>query len=299
MKNFHLVFPIKNDSIESVLTTESECETFWKEIEMTLTRIDCEANTQIFCTQENKNEFIDEIEGLGSLLQIGHYEKEDIFNLWMSEYNIKNKNFKDDVIYKQWITENEQTTDAPSHLKEITENNFINPSQKFEIIHFSNNLDINVLRTIRDDKKDCPRFFCFNVHKGFKETDEYFTKINSFRELNKNDFRHCENHTDYMGNKDPLIGGTNGFDNAENFLSSAIGDAKTGKKILVNIDINNQSFFIRFEDENFNNQYHAFHLVKKENGSHIEDLSGVQITRSKNKGIPRAFDLLEYRKINS
>ncbi|WP_295200155.1 hypothetical protein [uncultured Chryseobacterium sp.] len=295
MRNFYLVFPTKTDSIENLLITKLDCIKFWKEIEMTLIRIDCEANTQLFCTQENKNEFIDEIESLGNLLQIGHYEKEDIFNLWIYEYDIKFKDHREDIIYKEWITKNEQTTDAPDYLKGITENSFINPNQKFEILHFSEQINESNLRIIRDDKISCPKFFCFDVYKGFRGIDENFTKINESRVLNTNDFRHCENHTDYISGKDPLIGGINGFDNAKNFLSSAIGDCKTGKKILVNIDTNNKSFFIRFEDENFNNQFHTFHLVKNEEGNYIEDFEGVKLSRSKNKGISRAFDLLEYR----
>lgn len=130
---------------------------------------------------------------------------------------------------------------------------------------------------------------------AFSRVDSLFTQKNQSRVLNRNDFRHCENHPKRIPSKSPLIGGTNGFDNAQEWLPSAIGDSKTQRRILINIDASNQNFIVRFEDENFNNQYHAYHIVKRENGQYIADKEELNLIKSSRKGIPRAFKLIEYR----
>lgn len=130
----------------------------------------------------------------------------------------------------------------------------------------------------------------------FDKIDKIFNKVNSQRRINRNDFRHCENHPNYNpSKKSPLIGGIGGFDNAQNLLPSAIGDAKSKRKLLINRDQLNQNFIIRFEDENFDNQFHAYHIVKGENGKYREDKEGIDLLKSSNRGIPRAYKLINYR----
>lgn len=131
--------------------------------------------------------------------------------------------------------------------------------------------------------------------ESFSKVDNFFTERNSDRKLNRTDFRHCENHPNYIKNKSPLIGGTNGFDNAEKYLPSAIGDIKTGRNILLNIDIDNQEHIIRYEDENFDNQFHAYHIVKNENGQYLQDELGMENLRNSRKNTRRSLILLEYR----
>lgn len=79
------------------------------------------------------------------------------------------------------------------------------------------------------------------------------------------------------------------------FLSSAIGDAKTKRNILINIDKNNSDFILRYEDENFMNQYHAYHIVKKEKNNYIFDQKKINLINNSHKGIPRAYKLILYR----
>lgn len=131
---------------------------------------------------------------------------------------------------------------------------------------------------------------------GFQKIDRIFKdEINQSRVLNRNDFRHCENHPNRIPTKSPLIGGIGGFNNAEKWLPSAIGDAKTKKTIVINIDLQNGNFIIRFEDENFNNQYHAYHIVKGKDGNYTEDNEKLKILENSSKGIPRALKLIKYR----
>ena len=164
---------------------------------------------------------------------------------------------------------------------------------RYEVEEMVNNLITN--NDIKFSRPDTPFDQKILIINNFNEIDLFFKIINESRILNREDYRHCENHPKYDPNKSPLIGGTEGFNNAEQLLSSAIGDSKTRRDILINIDINNQNFIIRFEDENFNNQYHTYHIVKKENGQYIADLNNITLIKSKNKGIRRAFDLIQYR----
>lgn len=143
------------------------------------------------------------------------------------------------------------------------------------------------------------QIFDFTINLNcFDRIDCIFSELNSLRRINRNDFRHCENHPSYNpSKKSPLIGGLGGFDNAQNLLPDAIGDAKSKRKILINIDKLNQNFILRFEDENFDNQFHAFHIVKKENGEYQEDIEEIDILKKSNRGIPRAYKLLKYREV--
>lgn len=295
MRNFHILFPSKDSKIEEKFISIEECNTFWKEIEMSIVRIDCEKETQLFYNEQNKNEFIEELESLGELLQIGNFEKDEVLNLLFQDNDVKSGNYSQNVIYKKWITENEQTIDCEEFEKDLVENKIKKVDEDFYILSFNENTFSKRIKILRDAKNACPQIFCFNVYYGFLEIDTLFSEINSNRKLNKEDFRHCEDHSDFRRDKSPLIGGTQGFKNAERFLNSAIGDSRAGKNILINIDTNNQDFYIRYEDENFNNQYHAFHLVKNQDNDYLVDSEGINISKSVNKGIPRAFHLLQYR----
>jgi hypothetical protein len=137
--------------------------------------------------------------------------------------------------------------------------------------------------------------FHIQILDGFLSVDKIFTENNSDRILNINDFRHCENHRDYLNIKSPLIGGTGGFQNANSLLPSAIGDIKSGRSILLNIDNKNRGFLIRYEDENFNNQYHAFHIVKKYKRDYVADSDKIKLLLYSRKNFKRPLMLIKYR----
>lgn len=166
-----------------------------------------------------------------------------------------------------------------SHTLEDVLNNFI----------YSNSIKIK--------KNDIETDRVYLLIGNFLIIDQIFKDKNSSRILNRNDFRHCENHRQYIKGKSPLIGGINGFDNAFFYLSGAIGDAKTSREIVINIDKTNKDFIIRYENENFNNQFHGYHMVNNSGGEYSADTKKIVLLKSRNKGIPRAFKLIEYRNV--
>lgn len=151
--------------------------------------------------------------------------------------------------------------------------------------------------SIKIKKKEIEIDNSYLLIENFQIIDQIFKDKNSSRILNRNDFRHCENHHQYLRGKSPLIDGINGFNNATLYLSSAIGDDKTNRDIVINIDNINQDFIIRYENENFNNQFHAYHMVYNSGGKYSADERKIVLLRSRNKGIPRAFKLIEYRNV--
>jgi hypothetical protein len=239
MTKFFVQFPTKSDNIENIIADRNAGNEFIKEIIMSLDRIDCENETEIFIDKKNKDEFVNDYKTLENLLEIriGSYDLESTLLSFITQNSIK------------IITKTDQVFDYSIKL-------------------------------------NC-----------FAEIDSIFTQLNSPRKINRTDFRHCENHIDYNRQKSPLIGGVRGFDNAQGLLPSAIGDAKSRKKILINRDNQNRGFIIRFEDENFENQYHAYHLVKNVNGQYHEDTVEVELLNKTNRGIPRAYKLLKYKEV--
>ncbi|MBK8806981.1 MAG: hypothetical protein IPO21_10180 [Bacteroidales bacterium] len=237
MPSFFITFPTKADNIEDIVSNRRDAESFVKELLMTLDRIDCENNAQIFINKENIENFINDYKTLEKLLEIkiGAYNLEDALRSFITHNSIK-------------------------------------------II----------------SKKDYVFDYYFKLNCFF-QIDEIFNCRNQHRQLNRNDFRHCENHPKRISSKSPLIGGLGGFDNAEKLLPSAIGDVRTNRSVLINTDKINQNFIIRFEDENFNNQFHVYHIVKNIANNYMEDSEKLNQIKNSHKGIPRAYKLITYR----
>ena len=131
------------------------------------------------------------------------------------------------------------------------------------------------------------------VASTFHELEKWFNRERACRKYNYNDFRHIEGHPNYFYyfrngqkiGKSPLLGGLGGQKRAEEILQTAIGDSKE-HSYLINWDFENERY-MRFEDENFKNQYHGYHLVKPK--THERD------TEEENRISKRVIDILNYR----
>lgn len=238
MTTFLIIFPTKDDNIETIIINKQLGSDFVKEMLMILDRIDCEKDVEVYIDSENKDKFLEDYRVL-----------EDLMSQRIGLYNLE-------VALGNFITQNA--------IRILRGSNF-EPDIQIKLIG------------------------------GFTQVDRFFAKKNEDRVLNRIDFRHCENHPDRLHYKSPLIGGTNGFDNANNFLPSAIGDVKTSKNILLNIDVMNNNFILRYEDENFNNQYHSYHIVKRIDDHYVVDDVQLQQLRFSKKNLRRSLKLIEYR----
>lgn len=236
MLNFLLEFP--NKELINQYQDKSSAQAFIKRLLMTLDRINCEKDTNIFIDRQKKIDFINDSNKIDSLnqIRIGYNNINDFLLQYFNENSIK------------FISNNGSSFDYKVGINE------------------------------------------------FEKIDAIFNKINIIRSINRNDFRHIEGHPKRLSNKSPFIGGLKNFDNAENLLRSAIGDAKTNKKYLLNIDLKNQNFIIRFEDENFMNQYHCFHIASTISKQiYIADNIGLQKIMNVRQGMPRALKLVYFR----
>lgn len=133
---------------------------------------------------------------------------------------------------------------------------------------------------------------------NFRELDEWLQKNRLKRNFNKTDKRHIEYSGDHRKEKSgeyksPLLGGLGGRENAESFLKAAIGDkySASNKKDLINYDTNKQEYiWYEYENDNPQNQYHAYHLVKA--FSHERDTATISNISQ------RVIKILEYRADN-
>ncbi|MGB1242074.1 MAG: hypothetical protein ACPG49_06115 [Chitinophagales bacterium] len=144
--------------------------------------------------------------------------------------------------------------------------------------------------------KDCrtnpnnefPVFAHLYFASNFKELNQWFEENRLQRNYNMIDNRHIEAHPDYRKGKSPILGGLGGKEHIASLLENAIGDQRETDR-LFNFDAENNCY-IRFEFENDNpqNLYHGYHLVKPQ--THEIDEKAV-------KEIPyRVIQVLEYRK---
>lgn len=300
MNVFHVYinFPI---NLECKISCKKDGTDVLKEFQMTFDRADCEDGALLYYYKSNKDSFIRDLNILQDEDLIGNfggYSFEESLNILLNETYIIN--CEDDPLYfinsdkcffKHWITDTRDSTpDFPEILKEIAEHELKianKANEKQILINFLNSYHSrNPINIIKDCRGEEPVFIYVNFVSNFIELDEWFIQNRIKRNFNFGDFRHIENHPQYIKGKSPLLGGIGGKQNAANILDKAVGD-KREKKCLINYDVVNKCF-IRYEDENTNATFHGYHLVKPI--THEIDQTEI------NKISQRIILILEYRK---
>ncbi|MGB0930134.1 MAG: hypothetical protein ACPGVB_05125 [Chitinophagales bacterium] len=135
--------------------------------------------------------------------------------------------------------------------------------------------------------REFPAFAHLYFVSDFAKLEQWFNDNRQQRNYNV-ETRHIEGHPNYRRGKSPILGGIGGTEHIASLLKNAIGDWKT-HKLLFNFDTENNCY-VRFEFENDNpqNQYHGYHLVKPI--THEIDAKAVGEIPS------RVISILEYRK---
>ena len=274
MNIFHVYLHFPDNLANRINSKEEGCR-FIKRIQILIDRADCEMGAVLYFDNSSKDIFLSELQVLESKDLLGYFGSlkfEEVLNFLIVEANISNweSNPIHDVseetcYYRLWDRESRTHIDGfPVLLKEVAERDSRRGNKDFEKCLFINIESAyptnNPVSMIRCCNSEASQFICFEHISNFYELEKWFLQNRIKRVYNLSDNRHIENHQDYRQDKSPLLGGIAGKANASKLLETAIGD-KREKNYLINFD-NLNHCHIRFEDENAQNQYHGYHLVK-------------------------------------
>lgn len=295
----YILFPESLDDSLEIDTAKKSIDLI-KGFQMTIDLADCEKGSLLYYSKSNKDNFIDNVKAFEELskLNIGLYDFETFVNTIFNEKDIIAVN--EDVSKCKVTTYNSMQgglDEKPPLIffEVIKRNESLNQLDKQIVLnlfncYFSQNpimiiIDCTISNSI---VKNIEIPFVTN----FVDLDNWLIENRIKRNFNENDNRHIENHPQNKiasHNKSPLIGGLGGKQNAENLLKNAIGDKRSASNSLdlMNFDTKNDAY-IWYENENADNQYHAYHLVKAI--THQKD--DVAISRVSS----RVLKILDYRK---
>ncbi|MCU0438980.1 MAG: hypothetical protein MUC49_13860 [Raineya sp.] len=305
MNQKHIYIYFNTKDIEYINSAE-DIQKYLEHTSNLIDRVDCEKYTNIYYQGTNKEEFVKNLNVIQDCINVGNYSIEDTINILLQyaenwEIKPKYENNEKNCCYRVWDIDSKGIiTDYPPVLNEIIEKYF---QTKEMILWINTNRAYKFNRSFIPLIKDCksiedellPSFYHIQYVVNFGELETWFRKKNTQRFLNTTDERHQEKSSKYIQGKSPLLYDLKIANNQEyikNLLESAITDQRSeerASKDLINFDTE-KGCYIWFESENFNNQYHAYHLVKPK--THERDL----IAEEK---IPqRVRDILSYRRIN-
>lgn len=294
--NTYIHFPEKlDDYIDSIDSGRN----LIKEFQMIIDLADCEKNSVLFYSKSNKDLFFENIDVFEEYFgYFGGIDFKTVIEILFQEAQIHpiNEEHQTKCIYSVYTSNSTYLErNFPILFQEtITTFKNLNKPDKIIILNlFNNYFSKESISIIEDCGQKGKQIIDLPFVENFKQLDEWLINNRIPRNYNMGDNRHIESHPESQINshkKSPLIGGLGGKENAKKLLKNAIGDKKFTKD-LINCDTTNNDAYIWFEDENENpqNQYHGYHLVKA--GTYEEDRTAV-------KNIPeRVISIIDYRKI--
>lgn len=177
--------------------------------------------------------------------------------------------------------------DFPQTLKYFVDSKIKNDKQACLFLNFFHAFNLRGSFPIIKDcsnNQDLPSLVHIPQTNQFKDTDGWINENRSTRKYNESDNRHIEAHSNYIKDKSPIIGGQKGKEVLDQLLPEALGH--DDRKILFAYDEGAERY-IRYEDENANNQFHGYHLAKPK--THERDIKAEKL-------IPEAVkEIIEYR----
>lgn len=293
--NTYIHFP---ERLDDYINSDDQGRRLIKDFQMTIDLADCEKGSVLYYSKSNKDIFFENIDAFEELFgYFGGIDFQTIIDILFQEAQIYpiNEELQTNCIcsvYNANSTHLERVFPV-IFLESLNTFKSLNEHDRLIILNFFNNyFGHKSISIIEDCEQKGKKIIDLPFVENFKQLDEWLIENRTPRKYNMGDNRHVENHPQSLinsHNKSPLIGGIGGKQNAEQLLKKAVGD-KRDKKDLMNCDTKNNDAFIWFEDENENpqNQYHGYHLVKAY--TYEEDEKEV-------KKIPeRVINILEYRK---
>jgi hypothetical protein len=247
---------------DNQIDTEEKSNDFIKEIRITINRVRYENTASLYYERENYDEFIEFVNDNAACENYGTLEPAAILDLVLRDAAAQKIETKDNenCLYRLWNF-GMVTDDFPNTLKYFVDNNIKNDKQKCLFLNFFHAFDfrgtIPIFKDCQNDE-NLPRFVHILQTNQFKDTDEWLNENQKTRQYNVSDNRHIEIHGDYREGKSPIIGGQKGKEILDELLSEALGH--NDRKILFAYDEQTERY-IRYEDENSNEQFHGYHLA--------------------------------------
>lgn len=301
MKQLHFYINFSTN-FNSQISDNQTLDFLFADIINSIDRADTEKGSKLYLDRNNLNQFIDELEinaeiygfnGTYTITETVLILIKDIApNFWnespIHEIDETNRYYKQLDIDGRVLVEK-----CPGILKETLERHQTtdsNTPSKCAILDFGKSFgEKKFITGIRSAKDQFPTLVNFDLLLNFTQIESWIYSTIIDKNYNYNDNRHIETHPNFNTRKSPLIGGLAGKQNAAALLTKAIGD-KRKKDYLVNYDEVNQRYIrYEWEDENPQNLYHGYHLVRQK--THEIDINEVS------KVPKRIIKLLNYRKI--
>lgn len=245
---------------------------------MTIDLADCEKYSKLYYSKTNMNKFFENISTFEELseFKVGGYNFREVIEIFFNENEVKpvSENEIKGCLIKNYVSKASFLNEKiPLIFYDIIREsgNTIEPNKQLILLNlhgaFSSQNPILII-------KDCYNKDCYNnvttvkipFVTNFIELYEWLNCNRPKRNYNFEDNRHIKNHPQSQVNshqKSPIIGGLEGKKDVSVLLRGAVGD-KRETKDLINFDYKHECYiWYEYENENPQNQYHGYHLVKK------------------------------------
>ena len=277
--NIFIIFPNEATVTEGISDSE-DFTRFLKNINDLIDRTDCEVGTKLFFDNAELIAFTTALEALVYAGEFYLIKPKRILSqlLKIAEDWTEKPLHKSAYFYGDWQFNSRLVVqELPPSVKEAVE---YASQGKTAFLHVKNEVNAiyNPFFILKDTsspvESKLPTFTQLDQIHNLDSLEKWFQTNRTRRQLNDKDERHNERSAKYVTKpekKSPLLYDfrfdTAGIVYVQTLLDEAIGDAQESKD-LMNYDLQKKRY-IWFENENTNNQYHAYHLAKP--NSHEED----------------------------
>ncbi len=244
-------------------------------------RADCEKGVELYYEGSNKDQLIENLLAMEAFEEIGNFGTIDIetaINTVLQAAGAENwetnphfNQNENNCLYRIWDFDSRVLiNNFPDVLKEVAEK-ILSTNEKCLLLNIEKSFHFH--REFIPIFKDCrnsqvnqlPKFVHIQFVMDLQQLENWFLGNRLSRNLNISDMRHQENSPQYIPKKSPLLYDLRNPENhkkLQKLLTSALGDQRTSKD-LVNYDSEKDCYiWFEYENDNPQNQYHCYHLVK-------------------------------------
>jgi hypothetical protein len=276
--NFFIIFPKEtaNTSVADIVTDEVDYEAYLNELKDFLNRADCEKGVTLFYDNLERSAFIhalDMVKDLGDYYLLDPFIiVEDLLRNAVG-FTKKERKQRENYFYALWDFESRSLVpNIPSSAKEAFEYEISSANSKQLLLNLGAEFyppkkDVFIFRDVSSyDNQEMPKFVKLEQVCSFKDLEEWLLLNRTPRQLNATEPRHNEHSPHYIKGKSPILYDLSRDDrakaNVEELLNKAVTDQHESKD-LINYDVIKERYiWFEYENDNPQNQYHAYHLAK-------------------------------------